>query len=354
VRLLNSYVTMRGTPGSGLFDKLDLSLNNWGDPFNTLRFNVGRMDLYQLQASYRTVNYFNYISSLANPLLGSGSLFAPHNLNVNYRMSNVDLRLFPNRKIVPYFGYSRNSGAGPGYTTVGQTGNEFLLQTNWGYTANEYRGGLQFNLPTLNLTLEQGYRELNNSTVLTDAGQPQGYETRTFFGRSITLDSLDGGYHGTTKLPTSKVLAKFNPFENLRMTARYIYSMGDVDSSYGETRAGNLISLEDLVVYRSAADSLHGRAKKPNHNGAFQIEYSPFSRLLLTDSVDTLDYHISGAGLLSTIYLDATSLLGPGESTRLETEKVFNSEFLYNEVRNQAELEFEIGKGFAARAGHRS
>ncbi|MBZ5497119.1 MAG: hypothetical protein LAP85_12005 [Acidobacteriia bacterium] len=353
-RLLGSYVTLRSTPGTGLFDRMDLSLNNWGDPYNTVRFNLGRMDLYDFRASYRNLNYYNFISSIDNPLLAQGNPFAQHNLNANYRMSNFDLRLFPNHKIVPFVGYSHNSAAGPGFTTVDSTGNEFLLQTQWKYAADEVRGGVQFNLPLLNLTVEQGFRYLRNDTGMTDAGQPQGNEgSPTFLGNVITLNSLDRGYHGRTKLPTTKVLAKFTPFQNLRMIGRYMYTMGDLDSSLGEIRTGGFVDLGSFLAYSAAADGFSGRAKSPNHNGSFLIEYSPISRITLTDNVDTLDYHISGAAALSTLFLNASSLFGPSPKTNVTVSDLLNTNFAYNEVRNQAEAEIDLGYGFAARVGHR-
>ncbi len=353
-RLLNSNFSLRSTPGTGLFDKLDLSVNNIGDPYSTVRFSLSRMDLYDFRASYRDLNYYNFISSFANPLLARGNPFAQHNLNVDYRTSDFELRLFPNHKIVPFVGYARNSSSGPGFTTVEATGNEFLLNSRWLYTADLYRGGVQFNFSKLNLTLEQGYQFLRNDSAATDAGQPQGNENNpTFIGVPINLTDLNRGYHGRTKLPTSKVLAKFSPFQNLRMTARYMYSMGDVDSDFSEIRSGSFVDLNQFLAYGAAADGFNGRAKKPNHNGSFLIEFSPFSRLTFTDNVDTLDYHISGAALLSTLFLDASSLLGPSPKTSVTATSTLDTLFSYNEVRNQAEVDFDLGYGFSARAGHR-
>jgi hypothetical protein len=34
---------------------------------------------------------------------------------------------------------------------------------------------------------------------------------------------------------------------------------------------------------------------------SFLIEYSPFSRITLTDTVDTLNYHVSGDAMLSVL-----------------------------------------------------
>ena len=343
-RLFNSYVTLRSTPGVGLFDRFDLSLNNWGDPYGTARLNVSRSGLYDLRASYRDMNYYNFISILDNQLLGQGNTFSQHNLNTNYRNTDVELRLFPTHRIVPFVGYSRSTSTGPGFTTVETTGNEFLLQTQWRYAADEYRGGVQFNLSTMNLTVEEGYRYLKNDTMVTAAGQPQGNENNpVYLGDPITLTSLNRGYHGRVKLPTSRILAKFTPFQNLRMTGRYSYTMGDVDSDMGEIRTGSFVDLTNFLAYSTAADGFNGRAKSPNHNGAFLIEYLPISRIRLTDNVDVLDYHVSGAGLLSALYLNASSIFGSGSSSSKTVTDLLNTQFAYSQVRNQAEAELDLG-----------
>ena len=354
VRLFNSYLTMRSEPRTGLFDRLDLSVNNIGDPYDTLRLNISRMDAYEFRASYRDMNYFNYISSFANPLLGKGIVFPQHNLDVHYRMSDFELRLFPHRKIVPFAGYSRNSGSGPGYTTIAMTGDQFLLKTQWDYTADEFRGGVQFNLAKLNLTVEQGYRFLKNHTSLSDAGQPAGNQGNLpFFGKDVTLTSFSTQQNGSVKLPTSRIVARYAPLGNLRMTGRYLYTMGDSETSVGAKSAGTLFSLEDLLAYSAASDSLKGKAKKPNHNGSFLVEYSPLSRITVTDAFDVLDYHISGEALRSTVYANAASLLGGDPQTSVSVSDLQNSRFAYSRVRNQAEVEVDVYRGLALRAGHR-
>jgi hypothetical protein len=354
VRLLRSFVSLRSDYGSqGLFDRLDFSLNNWGDPYNTMRLDISRGDLYRFTASYRNLNYCNFISSFANPLLSQEELFAQHNLNTDYRMTDLELRLFPNHKISPYVGYYRNSGTGPGFTTYYPTGNEFLLNTRWEYTGDDYRGGVQLSFPNWNLVLEQGYRHLKNDMGLTDAGERNGNSTIPFMGQPVVLDSLDRSYHERISLPTSKIVAKANPSDDLILTARYIYTMGELDTDLFETQSGSLVSLEDLLRYGSALDSFSGKAKRPNHNGAFSVEYAPTSRLTVTDRVDTFDYNVSGSAMLSSLFANATSLLGPGPTFDTNVSEVLNSRLDYSEVRNEAELEYSLGRGLSVRAGHR-
>jgi hypothetical protein len=143
VKLLRSNLSLRAKYGSGLFDRLDFSMDSWGgDPYNTMRLNMSRSDLYEFRADYRNMSYFNFIPTFANPLLGQGSRLGQHNLDVKYRSTNLEFKLYPNSKIRPYVGYTRTSGFGPGLTTYSLTGNEFILNQRWQYSSDEYRGGV--------------------------------------------------------------------------------------------------------------------------------------------------------------------------------------------------------------------
>jgi hypothetical protein len=355
-KLLRSNLSLRSNYGSGkLFDRLDLSFNNWGgDPYNTMHLNVGRADLYEFRADYRNMNYYNFLPVYANPLLSAGKLFGQHSLDVSYRTTNLELKLFPSRKIRPYFAYSRSSGFGPGFTTYGLTGNEFLLNTRWQYAADEYRGGVEISLPRLTFTVEQGYRFQRNDTGVTDSGNPNGNVSRPFLGQNIVLNDLSRSYHDRTTLPVSKAALKYTPFDNLKFTGRYIYSMADLDSSLIESNIGNFASLENLLFYKASADSFSGKAKEPNHNGAFLIEYSPFSRLTLLDQFDTQSFHISGNAVLASTFFNATSLAGPGgKPTDVKVTSLLGDMLAYDQVRNQAEAEYSLTSALSVHAGYR-
>src|SRR5437867_5791362 len=105
-KLLRSTLSLRADSGRGvLFDRLDLSLNSWGgEPYNTMRLNIGRIDLYEFRADYRNLNYYNYVPTFSNPLLARGILFGQHSLNVTNRSTDLQLKLFPTGRIRPYLG----------------------------------------------------------------------------------------------------------------------------------------------------------------------------------------------------------------------------------------------------------
>ena len=356
IKLLRSNLSLRSNYGSsGLFDRLDLVVDSWGgDPYSILRMNLGRSDLYEFRADYRNLNYYNYIPTFSNPLLASGNLLGQHSLNVTNRMVDLELKLFPNGKVRPYAGYSRNSGDGPGFTTYGVTGNEFLLANRRQYTSDDYRGGVELRFTRTSLTLEQGYRFLRNDTGVGFSGDSSGNNERPFLGEDVTLQSLDRAYHERTGMPFSKVLAVFAPVPSLVVTGRYIYSMADAESDFSQIASGNLMSLEDSLLYQTSADSFDTRAKRPSHTTGLIAEFTPFSRLALRDHFDARSYHISGSALLSTDYFRARSLSGSSGPLQDEQVERLEDTFLaYDQRSNLAEVEFDLGRGWIARGGYR-
>ncbi len=355
-KLLHSSVSLRANYGTGLlFDRLDFSMDSWGgDPYNTMRLDFGRTGAYEFRADYRNLNYYNFVPTWANPLLAKGTVFNQHGLDVTYRTVDLQLKFLPTHKVQPYVAYSRSTGFGPGFTTYSVTGNEFLLGQQWHYASDEYRGGVQFSLPRLALTLEQGYRFLRNDTGVNEDSAPQGNNPVSFVGVPIVLNSLERGYHDRTTLPVSKAFLKFTPFENLTITGRYIYTMSDVDSSLGEIDIGSFVSLENRLIYTASSDAFSSRAKQPIHNGSFLVEYSPLSRLTLTDQFDTRNLHITGDAILASIFFNASSLAGPfGGKTDVHITSLQGSLLAFDQLHNQAEFEFDLGHGFMVRGGHR-
>ncbi len=355
-KLLRSNFSLRSNYGAGtLFDRLDVSANSWGgDPYNTLRISFGLSDKYEFRANYRNLNYYNYLPQYANPLLLTrGIAFGQHSLNVTNRTSDFELKLFPNSRVRPFVGYSRSSGFGPGFTTAEFTGNEFLVETNWRYSSDDYRGGVEISLPKTVLTVEQGYRTLRNDTGV-DSGPNNGNNPNArFLGNPVFLTSLDRGYHDRTTLPFTKLVAKFTPFRSLKVTGRYIYSMADLDSSYGEVTSGAFANLAERLVYRAGLDNFDTHAKRPDHNGSFLVEFSPFSRLTLLDQFESRNNHTSGSALLASIFYGSRSLAGPGPTSDATITDLARSYLAFNRLSNLAEAEFDLRWGFAVRGGYR-
>ena len=76
-RLFNSYLTMRSTPGTGMFDRLDLSVNNIGDPYDTVRLNMSRMDALPVPGQLPGPELFQLYIQLCQSAPGPGELVSP-------------------------------------------------------------------------------------------------------------------------------------------------------------------------------------------------------------------------------------------------------------------------------------
>ncbi len=355
-KLLRSNVSLRSNYGAGLvFDHLDFSMDNWGgDPYNTMRLSFGRTGTYEVRAVYLNQNYYNFLPTWANPLLQDGKTLSQHGLDVGYRNTDVELKLFTTYWVRPFFGYARSSGFGPGFTTESFTGNEFLLRQNWRYSANDYRGGLEFALPRTIVSLEQGFRFLQNDSSAYYTGDSTGNNPRPFLGQPIVQTDQDRGYQDRTNIPIFKGVLSTNPFSWLKFTGRYIYAMGDTEGTMSEIAAGNLVSLENRIAYRAQSDAFDTRAKKPSQNGSFVLEISPLSRLNIIDHFETRRFHVSGAGLLASTYYQARSLVGgSGVVDEIGFENTADSYLAYDWIRNAAEVEVGIWGNLYARGGYR-
>ena len=369
VRLLNADLSLRAPYGSGRYiDHFDLHLNDWGgDPYNVMRLSMGRADKFELTADYRKMNYFNYLQFFENPLLPAGQATgigfsgnsSEHSMSVAYTTSDVQLRLFPDHKIQPYVSYSHSSaidfGAVPSFTTYDATGNEFALFNRWLYQSDEYRGGVQVNLPRLILTVEQGWRLVRNDSGVSQPINPKGNNSAPFLGQQITLTSASRGYHDRTTLPISKFVLKFTPLHNLKITGRYVYTMSTLHSNLGEIDTGNLVSQEAGLIFGTSSDRFDTRAKRPDHLGSFVLEYSPFPRLTFINHFETRSVHTSGDAILNTVFfnnrtLASGGLIPVGTQTLNDIAHTF---IAYDRIENESEFEFDIGKGLVAHAGYR-
>jgi hypothetical protein len=112
---------------------------------------------------------------------------------------DFDLTLRPGATISPFIAYSRNSGFGPGVTTFTADENEFAVTNQLRDTSDYYRGGVHFNLPRMNLTLEQGLLTFkDDQRIFQSTGTNRGNRSspllgETWFWDSWTKTTIRGG-----------------------------------------------------------------------------------------------------------------------------------------------------------------
>jgi len=109
--------TMNST--STFADRLRIDVSDLGTgPAGSFRLDAERASLYRFRLGYRSADLFSAVPSFA---LGQ------HTYDRTRRTVDADLELFPDRKIVPFVGYSFNRFSGPGTTSYHVGQDEFLL-----------------------------------------------------------------------------------------------------------------------------------------------------------------------------------------------------------------------------------
>ena len=145
-------------PKNRLFDQIQVRAYGWGDePYETLHVDVKKKKLYDFNADYRDMAYFDFLPSYADPLLSSrGIALNEQSFDTRRRLGSFSLDLLPGNWIVPYFAYDRDSGSGTGATTFVSDANEFPVPNTMSDRTNLYRGGVRIELKRFHVTLEEG------------------------------------------------------------------------------------------------------------------------------------------------------------------------------------------------------
>ena len=284
-RLLGFTTEMNSLDHHGtLFDRFSFSNFGYGgDPNQVSRLRIAKNTWYKFDALFRKDENFWDYSLLANPLnpttpfangpAGYGGAvctacvlnFSPHSMNTRRKMGNYNLIIRPESAVRFRMGYSSNANDGPGFTTIHQGTEQFLLQeisTN----VNTYRLGMDIKLlPRTNISYDQVWTYFKSDTGIGDYAQPfQVSATKnvdlgvsfnagasqpcggTFLASGFvnpTCSAYTNGYldHGRTRTntPTEQLSIQSNYWQNWDLTARISYSSGDMNVyDYNQTIVG--------------------------------------------------------------------------------------------------------------------
>ncbi len=356
-RLLGANLTMNSPLGTGKYiDRLQLNASAWGgDPYNTLRLFAEKTGAYQFSFDYRKVDYFNFIPSFANPLLGQGILLGQHSFDSTRRTMDFDLTLRPGALISPFIAYSRNSGFGPGITTFTADGNEFAVNNQLRDTSDYFRGGVHLNLSRMRLTLEQGVLAFkDDQRIFQTGGQNSGNRATPLLGQSLVLGQLDENYHTRGTTPVSRVQLTAAPWDKLSVAGRFVYSQPDVKFDYDRRSAGNFVSLDVLRVFTGELASASSEADRPHILGNLSVEFRPVDRVRVLESLVTDRFHIASSSSLARSLTGTRPLIGPADPGNTFNNNVADSNrFAVNLNQNQLESVVDLTSRISVRGGYR-
>lgn len=350
VKLFNADLTLRD-PSRRIFDKITARGDSWGgEPYTTLRVDAVRDDTYRFTTDYRNIAYFNAIPSFANPALGRGVLDSQRTFNLRRRMIDTRLDLFPNRRISPYFGFSRDWGAGNGVTVFTADLNEYAVANYLDDKTDTYRGGIRFEEKYFHLTLEQGGSVFRDYQRLLHESAHYGNLGTTFLGRRLSLSGLDQSYWVTGDNLFSKAVVTSRPISQLDLYGQVLYSRPRRDTTYRQLSTGNFFSLEEFLFFGAQQRVLLSQARMPHTSGSFAAEFRPLRRLRVFESVMTDRFHIPNGVTKDENFLRmsmTTPIIAGGDQPPV----VAPFQFTYN--RQEANVILDAASWLTLRGGHR-
>lgn len=355
-RLLSSSVSMEGSPHSGkLWDRLNLSINNWGgDPYNTVRLRVEKSDVYLLDFQYQNIQYFNNIPTFSNPLLASGVLLSQHRRDTGRHLIDSRLTLWPTALIHPYVGFSRSRLQGRALTTMATGGDEFALSTDMRESSDEYRFGVEFGRTHFGGFVEQAFRHSKEDWRLTPtSGLLGGNNPGSTLGIPVFLTDLLRNDHNRGNASITRAFLRWAPIPAVQMSGHASYINADQSFRQDLFSSGSFVSVPNRRIYPSERDAVGSTAQMPGLLAGGDIVIQPFSRLTLLDSYQVYQFHSDGGGSSASTLFNSLPLSGPQTPETVTLLEPLDSRIAFNTRRNTLEGTIRWNDNIGFRLGYR-
>jgi hypothetical protein len=306
-RLLNFTTEMRSLDHHGtLFDRFYFSNFGYGgDPNVVSSLRISKNKWYSFDGLFRhDENFWDY-SVLANPFnpapppanapagfnpvinAPAGVLntqviaMSPHYFNTRRNMQNYGLTVLPDAKIRFRVGYNHSTNTGPGFTTVHEGTDQFLLQ-NLSSGLSQYRLGVDFRLfPRTNISYDEIWSYYKTDPGSIDPNQQFSVGTGfppvdlgvtwngppcnpAFQPGGIVVSTCNAFYNysshwrGRTNAPTEQISIQSNPTPAVQFSGKFNYTSGDMHLyDYSQSFAG--FSSKSLLSNYTQTGPIEGR-----------------------------------------------------------------------------------------------
>ncbi len=353
-KLFGANLTFR-SPKPAWFDRLGIQASSWGgEPYNTARVDVGREGVYAFGFNYRRLDYFNILPSFANPLLAFGSELSQNGRDIERRLFDAQLDVFPGRRISPFFTYSRSAGSGPGLTTFVGPGNEYLVDTRLDDAVDLFRGGTHLNFSRLNLTLEAGgTRFRDDQRVFYDAGPNPGNRRTPLLGETMRLDRVEQSYRAQGNTFFTRFSGQLRAASFLDLSGQFSFSQPSLDFTFAQFSAGNFVRSPAFQSFASERTGSSGEALRPHPSGNLAMELRPVPRVRIVQSWHKDRFHISSSAFLSETLAGVTGLQGSTAPPTVELRESAFGILTSDYNRHQVEAIVDVHPRVTLRGGHR-
>ena len=336
-------------PKKRLFDVLHVRGYNWGDdPYTTAHLDASKLGIYQLNFDYRNFMYYDNLPSFADPLLPLRGFFLDERaFDLRRRLADFNIDLRPGKRIIPYFAFNNASDQGSGIANLVLDVNEYPARHLIDDAQRNYRGGLRIELNRFHATLEQG------GTTYGDSEQLQGinmlnYGNRTtpYLGQTLYAKSVLDAYHINGDSIYSRVLVTANPYSWIDLYGQFMYSQPRNNVTFDQNANGNFVLLSALLFYTGQSELGNAEAKLPHVTANFGMEFRPFKRLRIIESLMTDRMHNASAGVLTDQYF-------LGGALALGQTNPLNDRLVMNFNREEVDVLFDVLPRVTLRGGFR-
>lgn len=267
IRLLSGQVQANSRDGDGtFFDQLTLRTQGLGnDPYESALFRVEKNGWYEYDFNWRLQDYFNPGLTTTNGL---------HAENVQHRIQDHNLTLFPQSKVSIVLGYSRSAEDGPALTTFANIGPGTVpLFEDVRRTQDEYRLGVSGTLAGISIDLLRTwefFREDTASLFSQTSGEFQRFQPN----------------HGET--PGWRLFLARRFGDTFSFNGRLTYQGSGRGSSFDQLAPvfRSTIPTEQMIVT--------GHASRPATAADLNVTWSPNEKFSVSDQVSFNQIRING------------------------------------------------------------
>jgi hypothetical protein len=267
LRLFDGDVEAASIDGEGLFfDQLNLKAEGLGnDPYESARFRIEKNGWYEYDLNWRLNDYFNPGLTTANGVDAE---------NLQHRLQDHDLTLFPHSRVKFLLGYSRSTEDGPALTSFDEIGlGTVPLFENVRRTQDEYRAGVEAKIWGFRLNFLHDWEFFRDDTVISQ-------ENPASFLRLQPDHGETSGWRGFLTRDFGSTLAV-----NGRVTYQGTGHGSSVDEEAFNTLPSTVPSQQVVVA---------GEASRPDTAANLNVIWSPAQKLSFTNQASFDQLQMNG------------------------------------------------------------
>jgi hypothetical protein len=334
-----------------LFDRLNLRAYNWGDPYATFHLDANKGKLYQFNADYRDITYFNSLPSYADPLLTRGITLDEQSFDTHRKLGSFTLDLLPGNWYIPYVAYDLSTQTGSGTTAFFSDVDQFPVPNTMTDQTNLYRGGVRFELRRVHATVEVGGTTFRNDQNVYSASNATnfGNVTSLYFGQTIDLTNLLAAYGIRGSSIYTKGLFTANATSWMDLYGQFLYSEPRTTVNYQQSDTGNLVVQNQLLFYTGQQYLVSSTAQLPHTSGTFGAEIRPLRRVRILQSWLTDRLHDSGS---ASTHQTLSGLSG-NPALSQQTALLLASSLATNYNREEVDVFYDLTSHITLRGGYR-